>query len=197
MLALALAAAISLLLGHLVTVATLAIIVARRRRRRGARRARFVAPVLVAAGVLTFFCALLLFNFSSRADHERVEAPPLAVVSSGVRARLIAIDGFDAAIARGLSERGQIPAIAALFDGAVARLDIDDTRDPARAWTTIATGRDAGASCRARARDTARRRCRGLAGHGRTFAARPSNRRRDRSDSPDATVDREPARSGA
>jgi hypothetical protein len=96
--------------------------------------------VLVAAGALTFVAALLLLTFSARADHERVDTPPLAVVSSGVRVRLIAVDGFDVAIARGLSERGQIPAIAALFAGAVARMDSGDTRDPARAWTTIATG---------------------------------------------------------
>ncbi len=137
----ALAAAISLLLGHLVTVTTLAILVARNG---GAGDVHGVPGssrrVLVAAGGLTFVAALLLLTFSARADHERVDTPPLAVVSSGVRVRLIAVDGFDVAIARGLSERGQIPAIAALFAGAVARMESGDTRDPARAWTTIATG---------------------------------------------------------
>ena len=137
----ALAAAISLLLGHLVTVTTLAVVVARSGGAGGVHGVPGSSRrVLAAAGALTFVAALLLLTFSARADHERVEAPALAVVSSGVRARLIAIDGFDAAIAEGLRNRGQIPAIGALFDGAVARLDSGDTRDPARTWTTIATG---------------------------------------------------------
>jgi hypothetical protein len=137
----ALAVAISLLLGHLVTVTTLAIVVART----GGDGGMHGVPgssrrVLAAAGGLTFVAALLLLTFSQRADSRSADAPALAVVSSGVRGRLIAIDGFDIAIAQGLRERGQIPAIGALFDGAVARLDSGDTRDPARAWTTIATG---------------------------------------------------------
>jgi hypothetical protein len=137
----ALAVAISLLLGHLVTVTTLAIVVARTGGDGGMRGVPGSSRrVLAAAGALTFVAALLLLTFSQRADPGPTEAPPLAVVSSGVRARLIAIDGFDAAIAQGLRERGQIPAIARLFDGAVARLESGDTRDPARAWTTVATG---------------------------------------------------------
>ena len=137
----ALAVAISLLLGHLVTVTTLAIVVART----GGDGGMHGVPgssrrVLAAAGVLTFVAALLLLTFSQRADPGPTEVPPLAVVSSGVRARLVAIDGFDAAIAQRLRDRGQIPAIAALFDGAVAHLESGDTRDPARAWTTVATG---------------------------------------------------------
>jgi hypothetical protein len=137
----AFAAAISLLLGHLVTVTTLALVVAIRG---GAGAAPGVPGssrrVLFAAGALTFAGAMLLLTFSARTERQRVEAPALAVVSSGVKVRLIAIDGFDVAIARTLVERGQIPAIGALFTGAVARLSAGDTRDPARAWTTIATG---------------------------------------------------------
>ena len=137
----ALAVAISLLLGHLVTVTTLAIVVARTRGDGGMHGVPGSSRrVLAAAGALTFVAALLLLTFSQRADSRSAEAPALAVVSSGVRARLIAIDGFDVAIAQGLRDRGRIPAIAALFDGAVARLDSGDTRDPARAWTTVATG---------------------------------------------------------
>jgi hypothetical protein len=141
LLPLALAVAISLLLGHLVTVTTLAVVVARTG---GGGAVRGVPgssrPVLAVAGALTFVAALLLLTSSQRADPGPTEAPPLAVVSSGLRARLIAIDGFDAAIAQRLRQRGQIPAIAAMFEGAVARLDGGDTGDPARAWTTVATG---------------------------------------------------------
>ena len=188
----ALAAAISLLLGHLVTVTTLAVVVARSGGAGGVHGVPGSSRrVLAAAGALTFVAALLLLTFSARADHERVEAPALAVVSSGVRARLIAIDGFDAAIADGLRNRGQIPAIAALFDGAVARLDSGDTRDPARSLDDHRDRAVAGPSWRARARDTARRRRRGHAGHGRSLTARPLDRRRHRSASSDDAVDRD------
>ena len=137
----ALAVAISLLLGHLVTVTTLAVVVSRT----GGDGGMHGVPgssrrLLAAAGALTFAAALLLLTFSQRADTGHTEAPPLAVASSGVRARLIAIDGVDAAIAQGLRDRGRIPALAALFDGAIVRLETGDTRDPARAWTTVATG---------------------------------------------------------
>jgi hypothetical protein len=137
----ALAAAISLLLGHLITVTALAINVARRG---GAGQAAGVPGssrgVLIAAGALTFVAALLLLTFTARAHPDGTGTPALTVVSGGVKVRLLAIDGFDAAIARDLAGRGQLPAIAALLKGAVARLDTGDTRDPARAWTTVATG---------------------------------------------------------
>jgi hypothetical protein len=137
----ALAVAISLLLGHLVTVTALAIFVSRSGSDGGMQGVPGSSRrVLAAAAALTFVAALLLLTFSQRTDSARAEAPPLTVVSSGVRARLIAIDGFDAAIAQRLRDRGQIPAIAALFEGAVVRLESGDTRDPARTWTTVATG---------------------------------------------------------
>jgi hypothetical protein len=141
LLAIALAAAISLLLGHLVTVTTLAVVVART----GEAGQSHGVPgtsrrVLFTAGTLMIVGALLLLNLSARTEVRPAETPTLAVVSSGVRVRLIAIDGFDAEIARRLTQRGTAPALAAMLSGSVARLETGDTRDPARAWTTVATG---------------------------------------------------------
>lgn len=138
---LALAAGISLLLGHLVTVTTLAVLVSRNG---GVEPAHGVPGssrlVVAAAGVLTFCGALLLFSLTTRPGHPMADAPRLAVASSGVRVRVIAIDGFDPSIANRLAGTGRVPAIAALLDGAKAAVRFGDTRDPARAWTTIATG---------------------------------------------------------
>jgi Type I phosphodiesterase / nucleotide pyrophosphatase len=138
---LAYAAAVSLLLGHLVTVTTLVVTVSRT----GAAAPQHGVPgssrrVMAAAGVLTFAGALLLFGLTSRTDRSSDSPPPLTVVSAGVRVRVVAIDGFDRRIARRLADAGRVPALAALLDGATTAIDLGDTRDPARAWTTIATG---------------------------------------------------------
>jgi hypothetical protein len=142
--ALALAAAISLLLGHAVTVAALAVTVARAgtggdvRGVPGASR-----RVMTAAGIVTFCGAWLLFTLTARSERVAAEAPPLTVVSSGIRIRLIAIDGFDPDVAQHLGTRGRIPALSAALNGARAMVRVGDTRDPARTWTTLATGQPA------------------------------------------------------
>lgn len=137
---LAFAAALSVLLGHLVTVTTLAAAVSR-----SPGEPRHGVPgssrlVLAAAGVLTFAGAVLLFSLTTRSEGGGTAAPPLTVAGSGLRIRLIAIDGFDPRIARRLADAGRVPTFAALLDGASATVSADDTGDPARAWTTIATG---------------------------------------------------------
>jgi len=138
---LAFAAGVSLLLGHLVTVTTLAVVVSEND---GVEPAPGVPGssrlVLAAAGGLTFCGALLLFSLTTLSGRPIADAPRLAVVSSGARVRVIAIDGFDPRIASRLADAGRVPALAALLDGAKAVIRFGDTRDPARAWTTIATG---------------------------------------------------------
>jgi hypothetical protein len=138
---LAFAASISVLLGHLVTVTTLAVVVSRN----GDSGPQHGVPgssraVVAAAVVLTFCGALLLFSLTSRSEPAMSETPPLTVVSSGVRVRVIAIDGFDPRIAQRLAGSGRVPALAALLYGATAGIRHEDTSDPARAWTTVATG---------------------------------------------------------
>lgn len=59
---------------------------------------------------------------------------------------MIAVDGFDPDLFDTLRQSGRVPALASAFSGAVARLENRDeaaTADPARSWTTIATGQPA------------------------------------------------------
>lgn len=138
---LAYAAGVSVVLGHLVTVTTLAVVVSRN----GDVEPEPGVPgssrtVVAAAVVLTFCGALLLFSLTSRSEPVTSNAPPLTVVSSGARVRLIAIDGFDPRIARRLADSGRVPTLASLLASATATIRYRDTGDPARAWTTVATG---------------------------------------------------------
>jgi type I phosphodiesterase/nucleotide pyrophosphatase len=148
---LALAAGFSLLLGHAVMVTALALIVART----GAPPSTTGVPgaswrVMLAAAVLAFGGSVLLFSRSARLMPEVQEAPALTVVPSGLRIRVIAIDGFDPALFEKLSAAGGLPYLTQAFGTATARLELDDMeagtgrrRDPARTWTTIATGQPA------------------------------------------------------
>jgi type I phosphodiesterase/nucleotide pyrophosphatase len=146
--ALAVAVAISLLLGHVVTVAAFAVIIARRGHS-AASDLRFTTSsstwrmTLVAALIAFAGAAALLVVTAPGSPGVRPPAP-LAVVSSGLRVRLIAIDGVDPGVLDELAGTGRIPRVAAALTGTRARLslqDTDTTRDPARGWTTIATGR--------------------------------------------------------
>ena len=64
------------------------------------------------------------------------------MVPAGLRLRVIAIDGFDARIFEELSTSGRLPALTATVLGTRARLEprAGDAGDPARVWTTVATG---------------------------------------------------------
>ena len=144
--ALAIAAAMSLLLGHAVAVASSAVTLAAAVDAVGAERTPASASTwrtTIAAGVLAFGGASLLLTWS--AESARGAAPvreSLTVVPPGLRIRVIAIDGFDARIFDELSAEGRLPAIAATSDGARVRLEPREGGggDPARVWTTIATG---------------------------------------------------------
>jgi hypothetical protein len=134
--ALIVAVAISLLLGHAVRIATLAV----RAARGGAEPLPPVSArswhVVIGGGALAFAgAAALLVSTAAVESPLRPEHPPLTVVSKGRAMRVIAIDGFDAAMFDAFA--GDLPARVA---SAKARLEPQDTSDPARAWTTIATG---------------------------------------------------------
>lgn len=141
--ALIVAVTISLLLGHAVTVMALAVLMARGSQ--PADTASMRAPALfswklsLGAGLLAFGGAAILLLLTAPVE-TRTVTPPLTVVSSGLRVRLIAIDGFDPGIFDALSAEGRIPALTTALGGARAKLAAEDTSDPARAWTTIATG---------------------------------------------------------
>lgn len=137
--ALILAVMISLLLGHAVRVTTLGVT--------GAARAGGSLPPsptgswrpMIAAGAIAFAgAAVLLVVTTSAETTANPDHPPLTVVSTGQRVRLIAIDGFDPAIDAQL--KPVLPHLGLALGGARAILDAQETSDPARAWTTIATG---------------------------------------------------------
>jgi hypothetical protein len=139
--ALAVAAAIALLLGHAVGVTILAVLA-----RFGLAAA--LAPgrplssprVTLPLGLVALGGAMGLLVASGPVARDADPAPPLTVVSPGHRVLAVAIDGIDVATLDRLRAAGQLPAFDALLSGSVARLSSDRDRDPARVWTTIATG---------------------------------------------------------
>lgn len=135
--ALLVAVAISLLLGHAVRIATLAVLVARSG---GTGLPRVTARswrVVAAGGAAAFAGASILLLTTVRTDG--VPPPPqLAVVNSLAPIRLIALDGFDPATYERLRDR--LPNLRSALGWRVVKLRPQDTADPARAWTTIATG---------------------------------------------------------
>ena len=97
----------------------------------------------IAAGALAFGAAALLLTWSAGSAKESGPTrEALTVVPSGVRLRVIAIDGFDARIFDELAASGVLPALTATVQGTRARLESrqGDAGDPARVWTTVATG---------------------------------------------------------
>jgi hypothetical protein len=141
--ALALAAAMSLLLGHAVAVASWAVMLAAAGDAGETERRPSSWRTTIAAGAIAFGGAALLLTWS--ADSTREAAPvrdALTVVPTGLRLRVIAIDGFDARIFEELSSSGRLPALTATFHSTRVRLEprIGDAGDPARVWTTVATG---------------------------------------------------------
>jgi hypothetical protein len=136
---LAVASAISLLLGHVVMLTALAYVarlglggLLTPGLARASWRAASVLAFVALSGALT-----LLFATAPRDDVDT--APPLAVVPTGQRVLLVAIDGIDRVTLARLSADGRLPVLTAISAGAAA-LPSDPNRDPARVWTTIATG---------------------------------------------------------
>ena len=135
--ALLVAVAISLLLGHAQRITTLAVLAS------AAGPSALLPPVasrswrvVLAGGALVFAGAAALLVSTATVDNPRgPEHAPLTVVSSGRAVRVIAIDGFDPAMYDSFAGDLSSRVIAAR-----ARLQPQDTSDPARAWTTIATG---------------------------------------------------------
>ncbi len=138
-LVMAIAVTISVLVGHAVTVTVLATLV-----RFGlARSMEHGSPlsswrVLLPVGAVALVGAVSLLAMTARTAPEPV-APPLAVVPTGARGVVIAIDGVDIPTLTRLTTGGALPTLGALTAQARATLLNDTNRDPARVWTTIAT----------------------------------------------------------
>lgn len=142
--ALAVAAAISLLLGHAVRVAALGIAArAADPSLLGPREPRPFWRGPMAVGLAAFGGAALLLAAASPRGTAAASAPEYAVVPTGLRVTLVAIDGVDQASLARLMGAGELPAFARLLGGAQAEFEPTDTSDPARVWTTVATGQPA------------------------------------------------------
>ena len=151
---LAIAVAISLLLGHATTITAFAALAVGRSRSAPAlsERSESNGPALsersesngwrltAAAAALAFIAAAGLLVMAAPSAETEAPPPSLAVVSPGVRVTVLAIDGLDPAVLDALVPTGTIPNLARLVANGTVRLPADAVRDPAREWTTIATG---------------------------------------------------------
>jgi hypothetical protein len=90
--------------------------------------------VLMGGAVAFAGAAALLVSTASVEGGRPPDHPPLTVIG-GTPLRVIAIDGFDPAMFDAFAQD-----LEARFVGVRVRLQPQDTSDPARAWTTIATG---------------------------------------------------------
>jgi hypothetical protein len=141
--ALAMAVATSLLLGHAVMVMSSAILVASSSGGVAARPGSWKSLLLT--GAAAFGGAVLLLTWWPSSSGIPRTRPTLTVVPTGAEARVIAIDGFDGRMFEEISRTRSLPVLSAVLDGATAQLDTRDPSeagpiDPARVWTTVATG---------------------------------------------------------
>lgn len=138
--ALVVATAVALVLGHGVTISILAMAV-----RAGVPDLPPGPPlsswrVLAPLGLVAIAGGWGILGLSSNASHTPPAPPPLTVVPTGVRVIAVAIDGADASTLTQLTSRSVLPTFSRWSTGATGRLNTGDDRDPARVWTTIATG---------------------------------------------------------
>ncbi|MEO6214274.1 MAG: alkaline phosphatase family protein, partial [Vicinamibacterales bacterium] len=136
--ALAIAVAISLLLGHAVAITAFAVIAAGGQVHTA--RSASAWRLTLASGIAAFAGAAALLVMTTPGTGDSTPRTPLAVVSAGVRIKLIAIDGFDPAVFRDLAAQGRAPSFSTVLGRGRVDLDTDALRDPARSWMTIATG---------------------------------------------------------
>jgi hypothetical protein len=100
---------------------------------------RRVLPLV--AGAAALFAAVVALA-PRLASTTASSAPDYAVVPTGLRVRVVAVDGLERRMAEHLVAQGRMPALEALLaSGARARLRAEPERVPAIVWTTIATGR--------------------------------------------------------
>ncbi|MFL6279552.1 MAG: alkaline phosphatase family protein [Vicinamibacterales bacterium] len=143
--ALTVAVAISLLLGHVTASAAFAVAIARHAGapRHGATSftPRSWIPTAFAA-VVAFAGAAALLVITAPRQPAETSRVPLAVVPSGLRVKVIAIDGVDPGVVHFAADGG-VHRLSRTLTGTRAELAPDESnssRDPARVWTTIATG---------------------------------------------------------
>jgi hypothetical protein len=133
------AVAISLTLGHAVTLSALALLA-----REDQGGATLSAPstswrLVLVVGFLAFAGAAALLALPAiHPDGRPDRTPAFAVVPTGVKVLVVGIDGFDPALF-GQMDATAVPTLRLLAQRAV-RVQGPVDRDPARVWTTVATG---------------------------------------------------------
>lgn len=139
-LALAVAASISMLIGHVVTISVLAYLA-----RVGLTGLPAGSPlsswrVVVPVGIVALAGAMVLMGTLAPVASPGPVAPPITVVPTGVRAVVIAVDGVEVRTLTRLRQTGVLPTFDRLLSGATAPIAASADRDPAQVWTTLATG---------------------------------------------------------
>lgn len=141
----ALATAVSMLLGRAVRVSTLAVAA----QRIAAPPSSFRLPsrswrVTMATGVLAFAAGLAVLFLTTRGESRPPDAPrAIAAIPTGVRVVVLAIDGLDVAFVDRMAVSGRVPTLGRLLQGGRLLLPASDMPDPARTWTSLATGQSA------------------------------------------------------
>ncbi len=139
--ALALGLGMSLALGRFASLGAVAVLSAAGRpedlpQAREARR--HFLPLLALAGLVVAATVTAASWLAERG----LTAPDFAVVPTGLRVRVVGIDGLEARMAERLMGEGELPRLRSLLArGARARLQAEPERVPAIVWTTVATGR--------------------------------------------------------
>jgi hypothetical protein len=146
---LAFSSAISMLLGHAVTMATLAIAVRGAVAPGEALRLRSRSWLLTAGtGAVVFVAGATMLFLTTRGETRAAAVPASASaappVKTGVHLTLVAVDGFDLAFLDRLAAAGRVPTLARLAGGARLSIPASDAPDPARTWTSLATGQPVG-----------------------------------------------------
>jgi len=136
--ALVAAVTVSLLLGHAVRITTLAVLAAATPASLPPVSTRSWRVVLVGAAFAFLGGAALLIWTAPAAADATTDPSPLTVVSTGKRVRLVAIDGFDSEAYRAAT--GPDGRLGQMLVRNGPSLAPQDSSDPARAWTSIATG---------------------------------------------------------
>jgi hypothetical protein len=142
---LAFSTAISMLLGHAVAVSTLALAARGAVAPRPALRLRSRSWLFtVGTGALVFLVGATMLFLTTRGE-TRATAPPASVqrVQTGVHLTVVAVDGLDLAFLDRLAASGRAPTLARLAGGARLAIPASDAPDPARTWTSLATGQTA------------------------------------------------------
>lgn len=86
----------------------------------------------------------LLFLVTPYARDAAVPPPSaFAAMPTGGRLTVIAVDGFDVEYVTRLQQAGRLPVLRRLMAGARVALPASDAPDPARTWTSLATGQPA------------------------------------------------------